>query len=149
MAAATYPAISFATEAKVTVKDDGTAHIDCCTQEIGTGTETVQCQLLADLLGIDVAKVSMKLGDSELPSGGVSGGSTTTLSVGAAVRSAVEELKKTLIKLLPTDSPMRRAKLEDVQFHNGQLVHANDAIAWPKVMQTAGQPTLIATARCR
>ncbi len=144
MAAATYPAIAFATEAKVTIKDDGTAHIDCCTQEIGTGTETVQCQLLADLLGIDVQKVSMKLGDSELPSGGVSGGSTTTLSVGAAVRSAVEELKKSLLKLVQPDSPLKAARVEDVQFRNGNLVYDGQSQAWARLMQAAGEQSLSA-----
>lgn len=147
MAAATYPAIAFATEARVTVHDDGTAHIDCCTQEIGTGTETVQCQLLADLLGIDAPKVTMDLGDSDLPSGGVSGGSTTTLSVGAAVKDAVNELKKALLKLVPSDSPLRTAKAEDVSFQHGQLKYRDESTPWNKVMQAAGKQSLIATGK--
>lgn len=147
MAAATYPAIAFATEAKVTLNDDGTAHVDCCTQEIGTGTETVQCQLLADLMGIDVGKVTMKLGDSDLPSGGVSGGSTTTLSVGAALLSAVEDLKTSLLKLVPADSPLRSAKVADVKFRNGRLQYGEKSIEWNKLMQMAGKQNLVATGK--
>lgn len=147
MAAATYPTIAFATEAKVTLKEDGTAHIDCCTQEIGTGTETVQCQLLADLLGIKADRVSMSLGDSDLPAGGVSGGSTTTLSVGGAVRQAVQDLKSQLIELAPQDSAFREAALDDVTFASGQLVYKTEKAAWVSWLHMAGKQQLVATGK--
>ncbi len=147
MAAATYPTIAFATEAKVTVKDDGTAHIDCCTQEIGTGTETVQCQLLADMLGIAVEKVTMSLGDSDLPAGGVSGGSTTALSVGGALRNAVHDLKSKLMELTAKDSGFREAPIDEVAFKAGHLVYKNDQVDWARLLQTAGKQSLASTGK--
>ena len=147
MAAATYPTSAFATEVQVTLKADGTAHIDCCTQEIGTGTETVQCQVLADLLGIKSDKVSMKLGDSDLPAGGVSGGSTTAMSVGGALRSAVATLKEKLVELTKADSPLRDADLEDIAFQSGQLVFKQEKMDWATLLQMSSQSALTVTGK--
>ena len=135
MAAATYPTLAFATEAKVAITDDGAARIECCTQEIGTGTETIQCQLLADLLGIPVERVTMKLGDSDLPAGGVSGGSTTAMSVGGAVRDAVNLLKEKLVALAPKDSVFHSATLEDIAFQSGHLVLEGNKLAWTDLLK--------------
>ncbi len=134
VAAATYPAIFFPTQARVTLRTDGTAHIDCCSQELGTGTVTTQCQLLASQLGISASRVSMNLGDTSLPPGGVSGGSATAASVGGAVRAAVDALKKKLVELAPSDSSLASARPDDVTFKDGKVLLGSDSWALEELM---------------
>lgn len=127
VAAASYPVFFFPTQATVTWNADGRVLISCCSQEMGTGTVTVQSQLVADVLGIPVNRVSMELGDTDLPPGGISGGSATTASLGGAVLESIKDLKSKLIELLPDDSPMRNAKLDEVKIQGGKLTLGGSA----------------------
>ena len=47
MATATYPANRMPTKAAVTILPDGSAHVQCGTQDIGTGTYTIIAQVAA------------------------------------------------------------------------------------------------------
>jgi len=98
MATATYPANRSASTAKATLFADGHAEIECCTQDIGTGTYTIMTQIAADALNLPIEKVRVKLGDSDFPKGANSGGSQVSASVGPAIRAAclgvVAKLKK-------------------------------------------------------
>ncbi len=58
------------------------------THEIGQGVYTVCALIAADKLGIDPDRVSVELGDSDLPPAPVAGGSNSTASVGNAVAKA-------------------------------------------------------------
>jgi xanthine dehydrogenase YagR molybdenum-binding subunit len=75
-------------EAVVALKADGTARVSSATQDIGTGTYTVIAQILSDKTGIPVDRIEVVLGDSSLPPGPMSGGSTATASVVPAVADA-------------------------------------------------------------
>ena len=48
MAGASWIATRIAAEANVELRDDGTARVACCTQDIGTGMYTVLAQITAD-----------------------------------------------------------------------------------------------------
>ncbi|WP_372721028.1 xanthine dehydrogenase family protein molybdopterin-binding subunit [Novipirellula sp.] len=137
VAAATYPYFTFPTKVRVTVHADGRVRIDCCSQEIGTGTRTAQSQLLADMLDVPASRVSMELGDTLLPKGGISGGSATTASVGGAIRDAVEKLKSRLMGLAPSDSALSGVKVEEVRFENGTLVSPKGSIAIEDLLSDA------------
>jgi len=128
VAAATYPAFFFPTQAKLTWNADGRVLISCCSQEMGTGTATVQSQLVADVLGIPVNRVSMDLGDTDLPPGGISGGSATTGSVGGALLDSMKDLKSKLIELLPETSPIRKADANEITIRSRKLTMAGDTI---------------------
>ena len=121
VAAATYPAFFFPTSAKVTLNADGTVLVTSATHELGTGTATAQAQLAADLLGIPAERVTFKLGDTNYPKAGVSGGSATTGSVGGAVRNAIEKLKGALLTHA-AGTPIAGTKPDDLRFENGRLV---------------------------
>ena len=90
MAGASWIATRFAADANVELRDDGSARVACCTQDIGTGTYTVLAQITADKTGVPVNKVEVALGDSRLPKGPISGGSMATASVVPAVIQAAD-----------------------------------------------------------
>ena len=64
--------------------------------DIGTGSYTVFTQVAADLLGLPIDHIEMKLGDSALPPASGSGGSFGAASAGSGVYLACEQLREML-----------------------------------------------------
>jgi len=64
--------------------------------DIGTGSYTVFSQVAADLLGLPIDHIEMKLGDSELPPASGSGGSFGAASSGSSIYLACEQLREML-----------------------------------------------------
>ena len=98
MATCTWPGHQRAAEARVRLLADGTAQASCATQDIGTGTYTVFAEVVSDKTGVPVEKVQVILGDSSLPPGPTSGGSSATASVLPAIAKATENAIKALLK---------------------------------------------------
>jgi aerobic carbon-monoxide dehydrogenase large subunit len=79
--------------ATVEVHPDGTATILTGTSPHGQGHVTAWAMLASDKLGIDVDKITVKWGDTDLiPVGGGTGGSRSLQQGGAAVQQAADEL---------------------------------------------------------
>ncbi|MEV8509488.1 xanthine dehydrogenase family protein molybdopterin-binding subunit [Actinoplanes sp. NPDC051475] len=90
----------FPAGARVRVGVDGGVVVEAGCQEIGAGTYTVLPQLAAEALGCPPEQVTLRLGDTALPETGVTAGSSTTMSVGSAVRSAALELAAKLAAMV-------------------------------------------------
>ena len=117
VATGTYPMYRMVTAARVRLSADGTALIESSAQEMGMGTETVQTQHAAELLGLPMEKVHFEYGDSSLPWAGVAGGSSQTVSIALAVQQASEKLLTELLSLAqkaPT-SVLKGAEAADVR----------------------------------
>jgi xanthine dehydrogenase YagR molybdenum-binding subunit len=127
MAAASWIAIRLACEARVQLKDDGTARVSCGTQDIGTGTYTIFAQVVNDKTGIPLNKIDVVLGDSSLTPGPISGGSFATASVLPAILDAVDAAIKNLLTIAPraSASPFRNIPSDRLAFTNG-WVHEKD-----------------------
>jgi xanthine dehydrogenase YagR molybdenum-binding subunit len=130
--------------ATVDLKADGTARVACATQDIGTGTYTILAQLVSAETGIPLARVQAVLGDSALPKGPLSGGSTATASVIPAVlqaaRAAVASVLKTAAKA--EKGPFAGKKPDDLAFSEGR-VHLkgqapSDGVPFNRVLADAG-----------
>jgi xanthine dehydrogenase YagR molybdenum-binding subunit len=91
----------FAATARMTLEADGSVTISAGCQEIGTGAYTVLPQIAAETLGIPVSRVRLVLGDTSLPETGGTFGSSTTLSVGSAVKDAAEKLRAKVAQSAP------------------------------------------------
>lgn len=76
------------TLADIKLHPDGSVEAVCGTQDLGTGTRTHMAVVTAETLGLDPEDVTVKIGSTEYPWCGGSGGSTTTPSVAPAVRDA-------------------------------------------------------------
>ena len=126
MATATYPANRSASSAKIQLFADGHAVIYCATQDIGTGTYTILTQIAAQGLGLPMASVQCKLGDSKLPKGPNSGGSQVSASAGGAVWAAALTLKSKAIQLAIADkrSPLFGQSEDAVQAGGGRIFMA-------------------------
>jgi xanthine dehydrogenase YagR molybdenum-binding subunit len=127
MGTCTWPAGRGTAEVRVRLNADGTARASSATQDIGTGTYTVFAQVVSEKTGIPVEKVDVVLGDSSLPPGPMSGGSTGNASVLPAIAQATQTAVDTLMEIaVRTDcSPFHNADAKTLTMTGGR-VHAQD-----------------------
>jgi xanthine dehydrogenase YagR molybdenum-binding subunit len=104
--------------ADVRLNPDGTVDIRIGTQDIGTGARTALAQIAAEVLTVPVAKVTVRLGDTDFPYSPLSAGSQTIASCGPAVRMAAEEARRHLIE---TAASALEAAASDVRLEAGSL----------------------------
>jgi xanthine dehydrogenase YagR molybdenum-binding subunit len=128
MASGIWEAMQFPAKARAVLTANGSVEIASATADIGPGTYTMMAQLAAEMLGVPLDHVTVKLGDSALPDAPVEGGSFTTSSVGSAIHAACRAVQKELLKLAQKskDSPLARAKLDDVVFAEGKIRRKDD-----------------------
>lgn len=93
VAASTYPARRRPSAATADAVDGGYV-VRVAAADIGTGARTALGRIAASVLGVAADRVRVELGDSELPSAPVAGGSMGTASWGSAVAAACEALLK-------------------------------------------------------
>jgi xanthine dehydrogenase YagR molybdenum-binding subunit len=129
VATGTYPVYRMVTAARVRLNADGTAVVQTSCQEMGMGTETVQVQHAAERLALPMEKIRFEYGDSTLPTAGVAGGSSQTVSVALAVHEASEKLLKELLELAQKDpeSPLKGADIADVHAANEGVFYKDQA----------------------
>ena len=97
--------------------------MSCATSDIGTGTYTVMAQVAADMLGLPIDNITVKLGDSTLPQSQVEGGSWTAASVAHAIAATADEIRKELLGLAQKmpGSPLAGLKPDDVVLADGMI----------------------------
>ncbi|MES3154695.1 xanthine dehydrogenase family protein molybdopterin-binding subunit [Sphingomonas faeni] len=116
-----------AASAKLTA--NGHLEVATAASDIGTGTYTVLTQVAADTLGLPVDQITAKLGDSDLPTSPVEGGSWGAASGGAAVQLACQAVAKKLLKAADKveNRPLWGAKsIEDIEFADGHMSLKSD-----------------------
>ena len=77
----------------MTLTPQGTVKVQTAAHEIGNGAYTVIALTAADRLGVALDKITVELGDSDLPPAPVAGGSNTTASVCNVVAKACEQIR--------------------------------------------------------
>ncbi|MEV0848507.1 xanthine dehydrogenase family protein molybdopterin-binding subunit [Streptomyces sp. NPDC049954] len=92
VAAATYPVLVSPSTAEARALPDGGYRIRVNATDIGTGARTVLAQIAADALRAPLERVTVEIGNSDLPSAPLAGGSSGTASWGWAVHQACTEL---------------------------------------------------------
>ena len=124
MATGIWEALQMATAVRIVLTANGHAEVACATSDIGTGTYTIMAQMTADMLGLPLENVTVKLGDSRLPLAPVEGGSWTAASVSNAIAKTSDEVRKVLLRLAKKvpGSPVAASELEDVILVDGKIV---------------------------
>jgi xanthine dehydrogenase YagR molybdenum-binding subunit len=123
MATGIWEAFRVPTSARALLAPDCTLELGCATADIGTGTYTILTQIGAEMLGLPMDKVTVKIGDSDLPVAPVEGGSWTAASAGSAVMEACDGIRKELLKRACKirNSPLKDAELADVILVDGEI----------------------------
>jgi CO/xanthine dehydrogenase Mo-binding subunit len=112
----------------VRVGSDGRATVVTAMQDIGTGTATAMTQIAAEELGLPLDRVDLVLGDSARgPYASISAGSSTTPSMGPAVRAAAADAARQIAEI----AAQRYDKEERVLSLKGGQVVSSDGASWP------------------
>jgi CO/xanthine dehydrogenase Mo-binding subunit len=114
--------------AGVRVSSDGHATVLTAMQDIGTGSRTAMAQIAAEELGLPLERVRVSLGDSAKGTyASISAGSSTTPSMGPAVRAAAADAARQILEIAAQrfDLEQRVLSLKD-----GHVVSA-DGGSWP------------------
>jgi CO/xanthine dehydrogenase Mo-binding subunit len=112
----------------VRVAADGRATVITAMQDIGTGTRTAMAQIAAEELGLPLDQVEVVLGDSARgPYASISAGSSTTPSMGPAVRSAAGDAARQIVEL----ASQRFDKEPRVLSLKGGNIVSQDGGSWP------------------
>jgi xanthine dehydrogenase YagR molybdenum-binding subunit len=109
---------------RIALSANGHAEVSCATSDIGTGTYTIMAQVAADMLGLPMENITVKLGDSTLPRSPVEGGSWIAASVAHGIATTADAVREDLLRLarrMP-NSPLADAGPDDVVLTDGRLV---------------------------
>ena len=127
-ATAFYPTQMGPADCTLTLHPDLTVKLELGTHEIGTGIRTVLAQTAADLLGLPLASVDVRIGDSSLPAAPLTAGSNSTASCCTVVALACENLRHRLARAaLDGKSPFTGQANEALRLRNGTLTDGTTA----------------------
>jgi xanthine dehydrogenase YagR molybdenum-binding subunit len=129
MATGVWDAMQMPITVRIALSANGHAEISCATSDIGTGTCTIMTQVAADMLGLPLDAITVKLGDSTLPQSPVEGGSWIAASVSNGIATTADAVRKELLRLAKRipNSPLSDAAPDEVAVADGKLVSKRDA----------------------
>jgi xanthine dehydrogenase YagR molybdenum-binding subunit len=139
-ATAMFPAIRFPATVRVTLRADDTAEVATSGADPGTGLLTVLSLVGAESLDIEQSRVTPVLGDSALPPGGMSGGSSATASAGTAIMVAAAKAIDDLVKLATAPG----APLEglDVSYAGGRVLADDRSMTFGELLRATDRTEL-------
>jgi CO/xanthine dehydrogenase Mo-binding subunit len=123
MAGVTFGSYHAPCRARISISRDGRAHVSSGATDIGTGTYTVATQLAAESLGLEIARVRVEIGDTDLPPAPQSGGSGLAMALGGAIHDAASNLLRAFLDVVADDdrSPLQRARQDAITVTDGRI----------------------------
>jgi xanthine dehydrogenase YagR molybdenum-binding subunit len=113
----------------IRIGSDGRVNVVTAMQDIGTGTRTAMAQIAAEELGLPLDRVEVSLGDSARgPYATLSAGSSTTPSVGPAVRAAAADAKRQILEIAAQRHDLEERVLD---IRDGNVVSADGSLTQP------------------
>jgi xanthine dehydrogenase YagR molybdenum-binding subunit len=125
---ATFPALMFAASARAMLHVNGSGVMEIGAHDMGQGAWTALSQIAADALGLDIDQLEFRSGSSDLPDGGIAGGSAHTATAGIAIHNAGANVIARLTDLATSDqrSPLFGAGNAGVIACGGRLFRRDD-----------------------
>ena len=130
MASGVWDAFQAPITVRIRLSANGHAEVACATSDIGTGTATIMTQVAADMLGLPLDSVDVKLGDSVLPASPVEGGSWIAASVSNGIAATAGAIRRELMRLatLMPNSVLAGTDADDIRLIDGMLVNRRDNV---------------------
>lgn len=129
MAGGGYPVYITPAEIGIRLRADGQVIVETSGTDLGTGTYTILAQVVADALGVALACVETRLGDTALPAAPVTAGSQLANTLISAGHAAARRARAELLALALQDpaSPLADAPVNDVDLVDGRIITAGHA----------------------
>jgi len=107
--------------ARVRLERNGTLTVETDMTDIGTGSYTIIAQTAAEMMGLPLGRVDVRLGDSDFPATYGSIGQRGATSSTAAVFAACTKLRERIAQRLGLDSA-------DATFSNGEILSGDSRV---------------------
>jgi xanthine dehydrogenase YagR molybdenum-binding subunit len=111
----------------VTISSDGSVLVQASTQDLGTGERTVLPIIVAEILGLDVQDLTVKIGESPWGRSSGSGGSTTCPGTAPPTLAAAVAARDALFQKI---AGRLGAKAEDLAIQQGKIVDKSGGKFW-------------------
>ncbi|WP_420139636.1 aldehyde oxidoreductase molybdenum-binding subunit PaoC [Sphingomonas sp.] len=108
--------------ARITLEPSGAITVETSMTDIGTGSYTIIAQTAAEMLGVDVQDVTVKLGDSRFPKASGSGGQWGANSATSGVYAAAMALRRSIAERLQINP-------DQAQFAGGNVTDGTHSAA--------------------
>jgi len=119
--------------ARVTLDQDGIVTVETDMTDIGTGSYTIIAQTAAEMMGVGIDKVAVRLGDSRFPVSAGSGGQFGANSATSGVYAACIKLREAVASKLGINSA-------EVVFENGDVKFGDQVVP---LAEAAGEEGLV------
>ncbi len=142
MASGVWEALQVPIAVRIDLTANGHAEVSCAASDIGTGTYTIMAQVAADMLGLPIENINIRLGDSTLPRAPIEGGSWMAASVSSGIGATCDAIRVELLRLANTmpRSLLADVKPDEVKLMAGAIVSTRDgsrAVPVSEIMQHA------------
>jgi xanthine dehydrogenase YagR molybdenum-binding subunit len=131
MAGAIRGNITMDSAARVSLRPDGTILVETDMTDIGTGSYTIIAQTAAEMMGVPLGRVEVRLADSSFPVSSGSGGSWGANSATAGVYAACDSLRQMIAQKAGFNSA-------DVTFADGAVKAGGRSVSLAKVAGPQG-----------
>ncbi len=120
----------------IRIESDGSVTASSGSQDLGTGTRTFLAGVTAEVLGLPLEAVEVRIGDTRLGPAGASGGSMTVPGLSTACMEAVTKAKTALFERL---APLLETTVERLRAEDGKIADAEDgskSMSWKEACST-------------
>ncbi len=107
-----------ASQCRTTINPDGSVVLEIGTQDLGTGTRTAITMVAAETLGLPLGAINLRIGNSDYPPDGASGGSTTIGGVSPATLKSTTNARN---KLFAAVAPVLGATADQLAAVDGRI----------------------------
>ncbi|MEK1871732.1 MAG: xanthine dehydrogenase family protein molybdopterin-binding subunit, partial [Rhizobium altiplani] len=147
VACGTFPVLRASSEALIRILADGSVEVVSGAIDMGQGTYTILAQTAAEVLGVPVESINVRLGDSSLPGATVAGGSMLAGAITGAVHKAASAARDELIELALNDSasPFRDTGANTLTLASGRISVPRDgglSVSIPELMTALGRDSV-------
>jgi xanthine dehydrogenase YagR molybdenum-binding subunit len=99
-------------DVRIIISADGSVLLESSTQDLGTAARTVLAIVAAEVLGLTVSDITVRIGESQFGRSTGSGGSTTTPSIAPAALNAASAARDNLFAALADKLKVEKGDLE-------------------------------------
>ncbi len=138
----TWGGAGHASKARTTIHPDGSVEVELASQDLGSGTRTVIAMVAAETLGLPLSMIKVKIGDSNYPVSGPSGGSTTVGGVSSSTRKAAMNALQKLFDVVGPSISAPPDRLEAIDGKIRMIGNPDKGLSWQQACQKLGVNTI-------
>jgi xanthine dehydrogenase YagR molybdenum-binding subunit len=134
-------------DVKVSISNDGSVAVQSSTQDLGTAARTVLAIVAAEVLGLEVRDIAIRIGESQYGRSTGSGGSTTTPGISPAILNAATSARDQLFAAIAPRLNAQPADLSIDPQRPGMVINRsnNQAMPWRQACSRLGTNSIEAT----